>query len=73
MWVVDRSPAGSIIVSVFGVIVFVGPADEYPEGLAVWCARGDGLPNYEFTPLHPLAQQNVLVLAYRRYERGECY
>jgi hypothetical protein len=70
LWVVDRSRSaltGNIIVSVFGVAVFIGSTDDYPQGLAVWCARGVDLPNYEFTPLHPSAQQDVLVLAYRRH------
>jgi hypothetical protein len=65
---IDRSPAGHIIVSVYGTIVWTGEARDYPEGLAVWCADPyTSKPDYHFSPLHPYAQQDVLVLAYLRF------
>lgn len=64
----DRSPKGSIIVSVFGTVIYVGSSAEYPVGLAAWCAHPDTrLPDYKITPLHPSAYQEALVLAYRRH------
>jgi hypothetical protein len=66
----DRPGKGRIVVSVFGIIIYAGPAAEYPEGLAAWCANpytSHLMPDYEFTPLHPHAYQDALVLAYRRF------
>lgn len=71
----DRSPKGSIIVSVFGTVIFAGSAAEYPEGLAAWCASpytSHLQPDYHFTPLHRRAYQDALVLAYKKFLRTKC-
>jgi hypothetical protein len=74
-WVEDRSPKGSIIVSVFGTVIFTGSAAEYPVGLAAWVVSPMTChlqPDYHFTPLHRSAHQDALVLAYRKYLRTKC-
>ena len=66
----DRFPGGQIIVSVFGTVIYIGSAAEYPVGLAAWCAQYGDVVDYHFTPLHRSAYQDALVLAYRKFREN---